>query len=371
MTSKERLLKTLRREPVDMVPVEVRYRPRPFDSNDPLNKIPKFAPLIDYMLKEADNIHFWSPERGFCCSEGTTIRTKVLEETKEYRISSHEIPTLRGKLTATYKFVEQTYGNMPLKSFLEEKKDIDNLLSLSYIPPNPEVKSYFDIKRRMGNRGIMQVSLPDPFEMLMGICKFEQFYIWVKTDFKMIQEVLSEFCRRICDLVENLCKKGLGPLFWFCGAEMALPPFMNPSYFDSLITEYDRKIFEVVHKYGGLVRVHSHGNALDFLETFRDMGADALEPLEPPPLGNVILKEAKRRIGDKVCFCGNLPNLDRLSLEEVNDLCRQAIEDGAPNYGFILTTAGAAYQPNDSSILIRNLIQMVKSGRKYGKYSKQ
>jgi len=389
MTSKERLWRALHHQPVDMVPVEVRWKPKPFNSNDPLNRVPKFTPLINCMIKEADNIHFWDPKVGysyadgatteikksgevrgeFYYSAGVTIRIKVLKEVKgEYKITSYEIPTPKGKLTAIYKFIEATWGNMPIKSFIEEKKDVDKFLSLPYLPLNPEVKSYFEIEKKLGDRGIMQVSLSDPFYVLAGICNFEQIYIWIKTDLKMIQELLSEFCRRICDLVETLFKKGVGPLFWFCGPEQALPPWVNPSYFDSLITDYDSKIFELVHKHKGLVRVHSHGNAMDFLENFRDMGVDALEPLEPPPLGNVILKQAKRLIGDKVCLCGNLPNLDRLSLKEVDTLVHQAIEDGAPGYGFILTTAGAAYQPNDTSILINNLIQMVKSARKYGEY---
>jgi len=45
----------------------------------------------------------------------------------------------------------------------------------------------------------------------------------------------------------------------------------------------------------------------NLLEEFADTGADALNPLEAPPMGDIYdLGDAKRRMGDRVCVFGNV-----------------------------------------------------------------
>ena len=85
----------------------------------------------------------------------------------------------------------------------------------------------------------------------------------------------------------------------------------------------------------------------------------------------IILKEAKRIVGDCMCLCGNIPcqSLEKITLSEVNKLVRKAIKDAAPGGGFILTTTGPVIWSLDQphGIIINNLIQMIRCGRIYGR----
>ena len=65
-----------------------------------------------------------------------------------------------------------------------------------------------------------------------------------------------------------------------------------------------------IHRTGGYARVHSHGKLRAILDDIAAMGADGLDPIEPPPQGDVELAYVRQRYGkDKVLF-GNLESSD-------------------------------------------------------------
>jgi uroporphyrinogen-III decarboxylase len=92
--------------------------------------------------------------------------------------------------------------------------------------------------------------------------------------------------------------------------------------------------------------------------------------LEPPPLGDVVLSEAKRRIGDRVCLIGNIQyeDLASASVRQVEELVRDAIAQGAPGGGFVLSLCAAPYEVPLPAKTARNMIAMLRFGREYGEY---
>jgi uroporphyrinogen-III decarboxylase len=100
------------------------------------------------------------------------------------------------------------------------------------------------------------------------------------------------------------------------------------------------------------------------------MGTDSLNPLEPPPLGDVILADAKQRIGDRVCLVGNIQyeELAAATEEEVDGMVRRAIEQGAPGGGFILALCAAPYEVPIPPRTAKNLIRYMQAGVEYGRY---
>ena len=88
--------------------------------------------------------------------------------------------------------------------------------------------------------------------------------------------------------------------------------------------------------------VHTCGFLSDRLELIASSGVDGIECMDPPPLGNVVLSEAKRRIGGNVFLKGNLDSVNTL-LYGTDDVVDRAImeclEAGMPGGGYILSTA--------------------------------
>ena len=73
-----------------------------------------------------------------------------------------------------------------------------------------------------------------------------------------------------------------------------------------------------------------------------ETGTQGIDTLDPPPLGNGDLAEAKRQIGDRVFIKGNMNAVELLTYttpEQVIAHASERIRIGDPGGGYILSTA--------------------------------
>ena len=161
----------------------------------------------------------------------------------------------------------------------------------------------------------------------------------------------------------------MGPVFGWVGPEVCVPPLMGPRDFDEFVVRYDRRLTDVIHESGGIVWVHSHGYMNDVLEGFVEAGVDCLQPLEPPPHGDLVLADAKRRVGGRLCLEGNLEchDFDNLDAEAMRERVRKAIADAAPAGGFIVACASGPTSPLTPRSAA-NVVAAVEAARDYGRY---
>jgi uroporphyrinogen-III decarboxylase len=130
-------------------------------------------------------------------------------------------------------------------------------------------------------------------------------------------------------------------------------------------------LIKLVHQFEGMVTIiHSHGRVNRFLEQFAAIGTDGLNVLEPPPLGDVILAEAKRRVGDRMCLIGNIQydDLARRTPDEMEHLVQETIRQGAPGGGFILSPCASPYELKLSQCTSENFIRYLQAAHRWGKY---
>jgi uroporphyrinogen-III decarboxylase len=67
-----------------------------------------------------------------------------------------------------------------------------------------------------------------------------------------------------------------------------------------------------------------------------------IDTMDPPPLGNTELADAKQLVGDRVFLKGNMNSVELLAAkteEEVIAHATERIHDGKPGGGYILSTA--------------------------------
>jgi uroporphyrinogen decarboxylase len=71
-------------------------------------------------------------------------------------------------------------------------------------------------------------------------------------------------------------------------------------------------------------------------------GTDGIDTLDPPPLGNVELEEAKALLGESAFIKGNIDPVNTLLNGSPNDVAQDAknrLAIGKPRGGYILSTA--------------------------------
>jgi len=205
-------------------------------------------------------------------------------------------------------------------------------------------KAYNHACVQLGDRGLAATPVFHPLGTLVRNSTMEEVYIWLVGESTLTEMFLEKTCRQVVDSVLSLRNTELAapPVFTTHALEMLIPPWMGKKHFEQLVFPYDKLVNNTIHEIGGRHRAHSHGNTGQFLEMFADMGIDSIEPLEPSPFGNNILKEAKGNVGHRMLLSGNLPSqaFYTLSRGEVREMTRRAIEDAAPGGGFTLRLAG-------------------------------
>jgi hypothetical protein len=113
------------------------------------------------------------------------------------------------------------------------------------------------------------------------------------------------------------------------------------SYRDLVLPQLTR-IAAALRPEPALTYVHTCGFLSDRLELLAASGVDGIECMDPPPLGDVELEEAKRRIGGTVFLKGNLDSVNVLlkgTDAEVDRAVVRCLKAGTPGGGYILSTA--------------------------------
>jgi uroporphyrinogen-III decarboxylase len=120
--------------------------------------------------------------------------------------------------------------------------------------------------------------------------------------------------------------------------------FLSREMYSEFVLPYERKLAGAVHttQPGLPVYTHTCGNIGDRLDLMVKTNIDGLDTLDPPPLGNSLLEEAKREVGRKVFLKGNMNSVELLLAKSAEQVvaeatrCLAAARDGG---GYILSTA--------------------------------
>jgi uroporphyrinogen decarboxylase len=118
--------------------------------------------------------------------------------------------------------------------------------------------------------------------------------------------------------------------------------FISPKFYREFVLPYESEIARAVKQRNVHIYTHTCGAVSDRLEMMFDAGVSGIECLDPPPLGNVELEDAKRRTRARGFIKGNVDSVNTLLLGSREDIltdARERIEIGKDGGGFIFSTA--------------------------------
>ncbi len=142
---------------------------------------------------------------------------------------------------------------------------------------------------------------------------------------------------------------------------------MSVADFDEFVFPHDKAVIDLIHEAGGRVWVHCHGRMGPVLERFVAMGVDVLNPLEPPPMGDITPEEAFQRIGDRMGVDGNIETHDLATLppERMREVVIERLECGRGRRLILCPTSGYMEDPRPDGHLVENLLVYVNEGVRY------
>jgi uroporphyrinogen-III decarboxylase len=369
-SSKERLMKVLHGEKPDRVPISLYEFDGFYDSW--IHDHPEYVAILEYAKGKTDKMYFWAPlDNKPVLFYGVIDEQNIKRETwreKSSLFTRTEIETPKGIICSINRQDNGLHTSWTIKPFCVNEEDAKRILSIPYEPWCPNVDTFFMLYQKLGDSGIAMGDVPDALCLtveLFGLSRFLSIYMHNKS---LVFELMDFYHERICNYLEHLLKKGAVAMYRICGPEYATPPYLHPVEFERLVKSYDADLVNLLHNYGGYARLHSHGKVKKVLSAIKELGVDAIDPLEPPPDGDVELREAREILGAETVLIGNIEER-LLEIGRKTDIDRQvkkAISQAATTGGFILCPTAMPISTPLKRKIQQNIMHYIDCGLKYG-----
>lgn len=364
MTSKQRVLTAMRRQQPDRVPINVRGV-RAWDRDWVESRDPSYRPVIEAVQAHCDLIPVssvggnWSHFLTTAANE--MVETKLIDQ-GEWTIVRTFIHTPQGDLFQDV--WESKVGHLPLtrKHFVETPEDAARFLSIPYVKPDYDLSRYSQLCADWPENAVM-LFLPQAPEIVYDLLGTETLAYWWMEHRDLLFRLREAFQERVLDLVDTALELDAGPLFGCNGSEDVAPPMHSAETHREFALRSFPEMTARIHARGGLLHVHCHNRVNALLEGFVAAGWDAVHPLEPPPMGDVVLAEAKRRVGKDLCLEGNLQigDLYGAPTEMVVRAVEEAFAAAKPGGGFILCPSASPHTPKLTDLTVQNYLAMIET----------
>ena len=384
MQPRARLMATLKGETVDRPPLSF-YELNGLDENpggkDPFNiySHPSWAPLIELTRERTDRIVMrpvgFKGAPADPLAELTFRRTWV--ESEGVGFPNSEVPTGRQFTHSTI-----TYAGCTLTALTRRDMDVNTVWHLEHLLKNsadlqvylqlpqpefggePDIALVLAAEQAIGDSGIVMIDLADPLCLAAELFDMSNYLVVALTEPALFHRLLDRFAAIIYPKVEAVARALPGRLWRIVGPEYASPPFLPPRLFREFVTRYDTPIVQAIQRYGGFARMHSHGRLKLILDHILETGCDGLDPIEPPPQGDMELSEVRQRYGEQLVLFGNLEvsDIENLPTVEFERKVKAALEQGTTGNGrgFVLMPSSCPYGRVLSPLTLQNYRRMVE-----------
>jgi hypothetical protein len=194
--------------------------------------------------------------------------------------------------------------------------------------------------RRSAGRYSVHGEITSPFDYFLDQGGHQAALLALLDDPASVRRALDLWTAKLTDLAIGMCGTGVDAIK--ISSPFAGAGFISPACYAEFVLPYERTVIRVIRENGVRAYLHTCGAIRDRLGLMIASGADGIECLDPPPLGNVELAEALEIIGGRCFVKGNVDSVNVLlrgTPEEVAADVRARLDAAGERGGFILSTA--------------------------------
>lgn len=369
MTRRERLEAIIRKKPVDRPGLNF-YEIGGFDVDptdcDPFNiyNSGSWKELLAMAEEETDLIRMRSPRcTGRHADFGRVFTTETYLENGS-RFTKTVLKAGGREFTSLRRRDPDLHTTWTIKHLLSGPEDLDAYLSLpdDIFDATWSVEPLVEADKEVGDRGVVMVDAGDPLCIAAELFSMADYTIIALTEQQRFHSLLEKISRSVYERTRFTAEAFPGHLWRICGPEYATEPYLPPQLFREYVNKYTGPMIDTIHEHGGFVRLHCHGRIASALPAMVDMGADAIDPIEPPNQGDVELADVAREYGDSLALFGNVEvtDLENLDEEKFYEKTARSVDAGREAKGFVLMPTASPYGREISPRTMRNYQTMVR-----------
>jgi hypothetical protein len=219
------------------------------------------------------------------------------------------------------------------------------LTGRTHAGPLTEVPDYFyrtidRVRSAVGSAAAVHGEVFSPFTHFMELFGYEGALLGLMTDPAKAHALLDRLTSASVTWGVAQARRGVDAVL--ISSAFAGGSFISREFYREFIVPYERRVASAIRSVGVPVYTHTCGRIGDRLELMAETGTLGVDTLDPPPLGNVDLADAKQRIGRQMFIKGNLNAVALLACSDPAEIKAQVLERlrvGKPGGGYILSTA--------------------------------
>ena len=171
-------------------------------------------------------------------------------------------------------------------------------------------------------------------------------------------------CEHACRRAQDFIKRGADAVFIggdYCDSRSSL---FSPNIFREFILPYLKDLCAAIHEAGGYALKHTDGHTWPLLDMFAEAGVDILQAIQPS--AGMDIRKLKERYGDTFTFMGAV-DCDLLVRGTPGDVCDEVDYNlywGAPGGGLILCSGNTIQY----GVPVENYMAMHRRWREKGSY---
>lgn len=193
---------------------------------------------------------------------------------------------------------------------------------------------------KAGGQFSIHGEVTSPFDYLLNLFGHDQALMALIEEPTKCEDILQVYTQGVVKIAVDQARKGVDAIK--ISSPYAGAGFISPAFYRRFVLPYEKQVAEAVRHQKVHIYTHTCGAIGDRLEMMTEAGISGIECLDPPPIGNITLAEAKNRVGGRVFIKGNIDPIHVLlqgTEEQVSENAREKITVAKPGGGYILSTA--------------------------------
>ena len=389
MNGRERWLRTLRRQPVDRVPISpliyanavyemFDYRPDIDNFPDPANfdLIEKCVEYCDcfgfdigHILGNVWDMYAFSLHRDQTVTRAWDNWDVTVADARQGNAKRRTITirTPQGDLSHVEQFQQiSTYMVVwaTKKHMIQTRHDFE--IFRQYSPPADfmDCRLISRAREAVGDKGIVFPGLAGVFNTLNFFRQLEAIMMDPLLDEGFYREMAEYFLARQMERVPKIAAAGADAIE--VAGNLATGA-VGPEFFQKYVLGYEQRLLEAIRRAGVFTGYHNCGDAAKIMHLYNHMDIDCWGYLTPPPFGDVDLDQALRVMRPDMVLRGNIDHLQFLPQarpDQIKAKVRELLEKVKPRGHWVLSTTDFWIE----HVPYQNIRALAEAGMEYGQY---